>query len=236
MSNANLIVMKNVEKSYSYNGKHLHVLKGINLEIKTGEILAIVGPSGAGKSTLLHILGALDRPTKGKIFLDNTDITQLNDDELSYLRNQRVGFVFQFHHLLPEFTALENVLLPGLISIDNDKNKYNREDIKNKALNILQEVGLKDRIDHKPSELSGGEQQRVAIARALINDPQIILTDEPTGDLDGKNSEMVSNLVWNLSRRKKQILVVVTHNEDLAKRADRIIHLADGVIGGREEI
>ncbi len=230
MSNANFIIVRNVDKSYFYNGKQLRVLKGVNLEIKAGEILAIVGPSGAGKSTLLHILGALDRPTKGEVFLDDADITQLNDDELSYLRNQRVGFVFQFHHLLPEFTALENVLLPGLIRIDSNKNKYKREDIKNKALNILQEVGLKDRIDHKSSELSGGEQQRVAIARALINDPQIILTDEPTGDLDGKNSEIVNNLLWNLSREKKQTLIIVTHNEDLAKKADRIIHLVDGEV------
>ena len=226
MDNRNLITARNLDKSYFNNNRELHVLKEVNLEIKHGEILAIVGPSGAGKSTLLHILGALDRPTQGEVHFEDKDISRLNDNELSYLRNRNIGFVFQFHHLLPEFTAVENVSIPGFMYL----NSRGIEEVKDKAMNVLRQVGLGDRMNHRPSELSGGEQQRLAVARALINDPQIILADEPTGNLDWKNSEVVHNILWELNRNKKQTLVIVTHNEELAGRASRIIHLVDGRI------
>ncbi len=226
MDNRNLITARNLDKSYFNNNRELHVLKEVNLEIKHGEILAIVGPSGAGKSTLLHILGALDRPTQGEVHFEDKDISRLNDNELSYLRNRNIGFVFQFHHLLPEFTAVENVSIPGFMYL----NSSGIEEVKDKAMNVLRQVGLGDRMNHRPSELSGGEQQRLAVARALINDPQIILADEPTGNLDWKNSEVVHNILWELNRNKKQTLVIVTHNEELAGRASRIIHLVDGRI------
>lgn len=230
MSSNNIIVLKDLHKSYFNNGEQLEVLKGLNLEVKNGAILAIIGPSGAGKSTLLHILGALDRPTKGEVIFNEENINRLSDDELSYWRNRKVGFVFQFHHLLPEFTALENVSIPGFMHLKNDKGAQTQEYVKAKALQLLREMGLENRANHRPSELSGGEQQRVAVARALINAPEIILADEPTGNLDGKNSEVVSNLLWELNRDKKQTLIIVTHNEDLAKKAHRTIHLVDGTI------
>lgn len=200
----------------------LEVLKGIDLEIVRGEILAIIGPSGVGKSTLLHILGTLDRATKGKVIFNHTDVFQLNDMQLAAFRNKMIGFVFQFHHLMPEFTALENVAIPGLIARNNKHEVYLR------SQQLLDEVGLKERLHHKPRELSGGEQQRVAFARSLINDPELILADEPSGNLDLKNSNTLHELIWRLVREKQKTFVVVTHNKELAKKADRIIELVDG--------
>ncbi|MCJ7497021.1 MAG: ABC transporter ATP-binding protein [candidate division Zixibacteria bacterium] len=200
----------------------LNVLKGIDLEIFQGEIVAIIGPSGSGKSTLLYILGALDRPDSGSISLNSTEIFSLNDKELANLRNRTVGFVFQFHHLFPEFSALENVMLPKLIA------KENPEEIKEKALKILNEVGLSDRVDHKPGELSGGEQQRVAVARALINNPKLVIADEPSGNLDRNSAESLHNLMIELNRNRNQTFVLATHNLELAQRAHRIFKLRDG--------
>jgi lipoprotein-releasing system ATP-binding protein len=202
----------------------LEVLKGIDLKIVQGEILAIIGPSGVGKSTLLHILGTLDRSTRGKVILNNTDVFRLNDMQLASFRNKMIGFVFQFHHLMPEFTALENVAIPGLIARSNKREVYIR------SRQLLDEVGLKDRLHHKPRELSGGEQQRVAFARSLINDPTLILADEPSGNLDLKNSNTLHELIWKLVREKQKTFVVVTHNKELAKKADRIVELLDGKI------
>jgi len=219
-----LLQAVNIHKSYFLGRNELRVLKGIDLEIYQGEILAIVGPSGVGKSTLLHILGALDRPTEGEVYIDSTMIFSMNDDQLAAFRNRTVGFVFQFHHLLPEFTALENVAMPGLIA-GKPKNMCFQ-----KASRLLESVGLKERSEHRPSELSGGEQQRVAVARALMNDPKIILADEPSGNLDLKSSKALHDLLWRLSREQNQTIVIVTHNQQLAQRGDRIVELYDGKI------
>jgi lipoprotein-releasing system ATP-binding protein len=200
----------------------LKVLKGIDLAIEQGEIVAITGASGVGKSTLLHILGALDRPTRGSVVLDSIDIFSMRDSRVAEIRNRHMGFVFQFHHLLPEFSALENVAMPALIR------RSERTDAIKKAAAILREVGLGERMDHKPRELSGGEQQRVAFARSLINEPVIILADEPSGNLDEANSEALHTLMWELVREKGKSFVVVTHNKELAQRADRVIMLSDG--------
>jgi len=213
-----------IHKSYFMGNHELKVLKGIDLEVYEGEIVAIVGPSGVGKSTLLHIMGTLDRPTKGRIEIDSKDVFSLNDNQLADFRNKTVGFIFQFHHLLPEFTALENVAIPSLIRGANSAETWQR------AKALLEEVGLSDRADHKPVELSGGEQQRVAVARALMNEPRIILADEPWGNLDLKASRSLHELLWRLSREKSQSLVVVTHNRELAEKADRIFELYDGKI------
>ena len=202
----------------------LHVLKGIDLNICEGEIVAVIGPSGVGKSTLLHIIGALDRPSEGKVELDDVDIFSYDDLRLAKLRNKTVGFVFQFHHLLPEFTALENVMLPGMIA------GAAKEQLRKKGLSLLSEVGLQDRAHHRPSELSGGEQQRVAVARALINQPRLILADEPSGNLDMHTAESLHQLIWQLSRQHQQTFVIVTHNRELADRSHRVIELYDGQI------
>jgi len=202
----------------------LHVLKGIDLSICEGEIVAVIGPSGVGKSTLLHIIGALDRPTEGKVELDGVDIFSYDDLRLARLRNKTVGFVFQFHHLLPEFTALENVMLPGMIA------GTAKEKLRKRAESLLSEVGLQDRAHHRPSELSGGEQQRVAVARALINQPRLILADEPSGNLDLHTAESLHQLIWQLSRQHRQTFVIVTHNRELAERSHRVIELYDGQI------
>ena len=202
----------------------LKVLKGIDIEIHQGEILAIIGPSGVGKSTLLHILGALDRPNTENVRINATDVFTMGDRQLAGFRNQTVGFVFQFHHLMPEFTALENVAMPGLIARQNSKQVFQ------KASNLLKEVSLQDRMGHRPRELSGGEQQRVAFARSLINDPTIVLADEPSGNLDLTNSTTLHQLIWDLVRQKEKTFVVVTHNRELASQADRIIELYDGKI------
>lgn len=205
-------------------GVKLHVLKGIDLEVKKGEIIAIVGASGAGKSTLLHILGTLDRPSDGKVYVDGVDVFQMNDVELSKFRNKKIGFVFQFHHLLPEFTAIENVAMPAMIA----GKRFN--EVKDRAYELLKEVGLADRIEHKPSELSGGEQQRVAVARALMNSPEIILADEPSGNLDSQNAEALHDLIVELNKKHGQTFIIATHNEKLAERADRIVKIVDGRI------
>ena len=213
-----------IHKSYFMGNHEIKVLKGVDLEIYEGEIVAIVGPSGVGKSTLLHIMGTLDRPTKGRIEIDSKDVFSLDDDQLADFRNKTVGFIFQFHHLLPEFTALANVAIPGLIRGSNSTETWQR------AKALLEEVGLSDRAGHKPVELSGGEQQRVAVARALMNEPRVILADEPWGNLDLKAGRSLHKLLWRLSREKNQSLVVVTHNRELAEKADRIFELYDGRI------
>ena len=202
----------------------LNVLKGIDLEIRKGEIVSIVGPSGAGKTTLLQILGTLDKPDAGKVFYDNTDVGCLNDKDLTAFRNKNIGFVFQFHQLLPEFTSLENVMIPALIG------KVKTSEAEKKAKEILDFLGLNDRMSHKPNELSGGEKQRVAVARALINKPAVIFADEPSGSLDTQNKEELHKLFFDLRTGLNQTFVIVTHDVQLAKSTDRIIHMKDGVI------
>ncbi len=213
-----LLVAKNISKSY---GK-LAVLKSVDLSIDAAEIIAIVGASGAGKSTLLHLLGTLDKTDTGNIIFDGTDFTQLNDKALSAFRNQHMGFIFQFHHLLPEFTALENVCIPAYIA------KENKADADARGLKLLAQLGLADRAEHKPSELSGGEQQRVAIARALINNPAIIFADEPTGNLDSNNANEINELFLKIRKEMGVAIVIVTHNSALASIADRQLLMKDG--------
>jgi lipoprotein-releasing system ATP-binding protein len=213
-----LLVAKNISKSY---GK-LAVLKSFDLSIAAAEIIAIVGASGAGKSTLLHLLGTLDNTDTGSIIFNGTDFTQLNDKALSAFRNQHMGFIFQFHHLLPEFTALENVCIPAYIA------KENKADADARGLKLLTQLGLADRAEHKPSELSGGEQQRVAIARALINNPAIIFADEPTGNLDSNNANEINDLFLKIRKEMGVAIVIVTHNSALASIADRQLHMKDG--------
>lgn len=211
-------------KSFQIGSKVLDVLKNIDLEIQAKEIVSIVGASGAGKSTLLHLLGALDRPSRGSVYYDDVNIFRLRDAELAQFRNTRIGFVFQFHHLLPEFTALENVMMPLLIG------RLSKTRAREKARVALQDVGLQARLSHKPGELSGGEQQRVAIARAIVNEPTVVFADEPTGNLDTKTGNTVSEVLHQLNREKGITIVLVTHNEKLAQTTDKIIHLADGEI------
>lgn len=215
-----MIKIANIEKSYGT----LKVLKGINLEIQKSEITSIVGASGAGKSTLLHLIGTLDKPDQGEILIEDISIFKLNDKQLSAYRNKNIGFVFQFHHLLPEFTALENVALPSLISGES------RRVAMQKAKELLHFLKLDDRLQHKPSQLSGGEQQRVAVARALINNPQLILADEPSGNLDSENAKKLHQLFFDLRDSFKQTFIIVTHNEELAELSDRKIVLKDGVV------
>jgi lipoprotein-releasing system ATP-binding protein len=217
-----LLDIKDVRKSYNISKvETLEVLKGINLQINKEEIVAIVGKSGAGKSTLLHLIGTLDTPDSGKIFFDGTDVYSMKEKELSKFRNSKIGFIFQFHHLLPEFTALENVMIPSMVSGKENKAK---------ALELLREVGLEDRGNHRPNEISGGEAQRIAIARALINSPDLILADEPTGNLDTHNADAVMNLIFSLRDKFKQTFIIVTHNEEFAQRCDRVIRMNDGLI------
>jgi lipoprotein-releasing system ATP-binding protein len=206
-----LIIAKNIHKKYG----NLEVLKGVDLHIMPSEVISIVGSSGAGKTTLLTILGTLDRATSGEILFNNENITSLNEKKLAAFRNQHIGFVFQFHHLLPEFTAIENICIPAFI------NKTSKKEAELKALELLDLLGLKDRAHHKPSELSGGEQQRVAVARALINNPKVIFADEPSGNLDSENAQNLHHLFFKLRDELKQTIVVVTHNETLANMADR---------------
>lgn len=217
-----LIRLRGIQKSYRLTKTNtLNVLKGINLDIFSGEIAAIIGKSGAGKSTLLHIIGALDRPDQGEMHFDNKDLFSLSDKSISAVRAKDIGFIFQFHHLLPEFTAFENIQIASMIAGNQDEKRIE---------NILNEVGLSERIHHKPSELSGGEAQRVAIARALINSPKIILADEPTGNLDTENANSVIDLIFELRKKFKQTFLIVTHNEEFASKCDRIIKIADGKI------
>ncbi|NLO50870.1 MAG: ABC transporter ATP-binding protein [Bacteroidales bacterium] len=215
-----MIRAENIHKSYGA----LHVLKGIDLEIQKGEIVSIVGASGAGKSTLLHILGTLDRPDKGSIFYDNLQVDLLPERKFSEFRNREIGFVFQFHHLLPEFTALENVCIPAFIQ------GISRSKAEEKAHKLLKFLNLEDRATHKPAQLSGGEQQRLAVARALINDPAVILADEPSGNLDSKSSVELHQLFFDLRKQFNQTFIIVTHNTALADMADRKLTIADGRI------
>jgi len=211
-----------LRKSYHSGPAELNVLSGVDITIEVGEIIAIVGASGVGKSTLLNLMGGLDRPTSGSVFYADQDVYELTDKELARFRNQEIGFVFQFHHLMPEFSAIENTMMPALIA---GKKKKEALEL---AAELLEDVGLTGREHHKPGELSGGEQQRVAVARALVNKPKVILADEPTGNLDRKTSEEVHDLLWELNERMNQTFIIVTHNENLAERSDRIITLADG--------
>ncbi len=215
-----MIKAQNIFKSYD----QLQVLKGVNLQIDQSEIVSIIGKSGSGKSTLLHILGTLDQPDSGQVFIDGVDVSKLNSKEVAALRNTKIGFIFQFHHLLPEFTALENVLIPSMISKDYSSNQEKR------AKELLDFLGLKDRIKHKPNQLSGGEQQRVAVARALINQPAVIFADEPTGNLDSESSEELHQLLLQLRNEFGQTFVIVTHSKELSKISDRTIIMQDGVI------
>ena len=219
-----MIDIKNITKSFG----NLQVLKDINLHINKGEVVSIVGPSGAGKTTLLQIIGTLDKPDSGTICLDGIDVNKLSTRKLSDFRNQHIGFVFQFHQLLPEFTALENVMIPAYIA-----GKSNSE-AKQRALELLAFMGLSDRAHHKPAELSGGEKQRVAVARALVNKPAVILADEPSGSLDSKNKAELHQLFFDLRDKFGQTFVIVTHDEGLAAITDRTIHMKDGEIWGAE--
>ena len=232
---ANLIETSQLRKSFTMRAGELHVLKGIDLSINEGEMVGIVGASGVGKSTLLHILGTLDKPTIGKVFLNGIDIFSLDEDSLATFRNETIGFVFQFHHLLPEFTALENVMMPGLINKGSRgqgvKGQSYKEIIK-KAEVLLNEMGLSERKGHRPGELSGGEQQRVAVARALVLEPKIVLADEPTGNLDTETGEELFNLLIHLNKAKGITFIIVTHNESLSKRCHRTLRMIDGRIVG----
>ena len=219
-----MISAAKLHKSFLIGDREVQVLRGIDLEVKKGELLCIVGASGAGKSTLLHLLGALDRPTSGKIYFDDLDIFQLNDNQMAEFRNKRIGFVFQFHHLLPEFTAIENCIMPALIQ-GQKKNKA-----VDRGKKLLEEIGLGRRLDHKPGELSGGEQQRVAVARALMLNPEVVLADEPTGNLDTHTSDELFAVIKKLNREFGITIIMVTHNEKLAVQADRIIKMVDGQI------
>ena len=214
-----------LSKEYKIGVNILEVLRGIDLTVNKGEVLGIVGPSGAGKSTLLHLLGGLDDPTRGRVVLEGKDISKLNNRQKAQLRNRHFGFVFQFYHLLAEFTAIENVMLPAIL-----KNTESRDKIKEKAFDLLKKCGLSQRLHHRPSELSGGEQQRVAISRALINMPKILFCDEPTGNLDTETGLQIKDLLWQLNKEYNMTLIVVTHANELVKDATRIMHLQDGVM------
>ncbi|WP_343668159.1 ABC transporter ATP-binding protein [Chitinophaga sp.] len=213
-----MLTARNLTKNYS----NLPVLKGVDVTVNKGEIVTIVGSSGAGKSTLLHILGTLDTPTSGEVWLKDVNLTALKGNALADFRNRHMGFIFQFHHLLPEFTAIENVCVPGFIA------GHNKNEVKKRAAFLLETLGLAERMDHKPNELSGGEQQRVAVARALINNPDIVMADEPTGNLDSHNARELHQLFFQLRDQFKQTFIIVTHNEELAPLSDRQLVMKDG--------
>ena len=219
-----MITIKDIKKSFG----SLEVLKGIDLHIEKGEVVSIVGPSGAGKTTLLQIIGTLDKPDCGSVIIDNVDVTTLSQKKLADFRNQHIGFVFQFHQLLPEFTALENIMIPAYIA------GAGKKAAKQRAEELLQFMGLSNRAKHKPNELSGGEKQRVAVARALVNNPAVILADEPSGSLDSKNKEELHQLFFDLRDKFGQTFVIVTHDEQLASITDRTIHMRDGLLENLE--
>jgi len=221
-----LVTVQDVTKTFEHEGRSLEVLKGIDLEIEAGEMVTIVGPSGAGKSTLLHLIGTLDLPTKGRILYSGRDVTRMGSSELAEFRNRSIGFVFQFHHLLPEFTALENVMMPGLIQ--------GGRRLEDRARRLLDEVGLSERLTHRPGELSGGEQQRVALARALLMEPKLVLADEPTGNLDSQTSSAVQSLIFDLNRRHWITFLIVTHSRDFAAMMPRRVSMKDGRIDSDE--
>jgi lipoprotein-releasing system ATP-binding protein len=220
---SSIIEIRNLSKVY-LGGVEVRALDGIDLDIQRGEFLSIIGPSGSGKSTLLHMIGILDTPTSGTITIDGRVVTEMSERERSKARNEILGFVFQYHHLLPDFTALENVMMPLLIA------GANKKDAKEVASGILKDVGLAERMDHLPSQLSGGQAQRVSVARALANNPGIVIGDEPTGNLDTKSSDMIYDLLRELNHEKGQTFILVTHDEKMAKKTDRIIRLVDGKI------
>jgi len=221
-----LLATKDLHKIYKSGIKEVKAVNGVSIEIKTGRSIAIVGPSGAGKSTLMHILGGLDKPTSGKVLLNDKDIYALSDKDRAHVRNKRIGFVFQSYHLLSEFTAMENVMLPVLMNADAVRCTPNA--VRKLAENVLKSVGLEHRIDHLPSRLSGGESQRVAIARALVNEPDILLCDEPTGNLDSKNSQAIYELLFEIKSKRNTTLIIVTHDEKLVSKVDDVIRLKDG--------
>jgi lipoprotein-releasing system ATP-binding protein len=224
---------RGVEKSYAMGGEPLRVLRGVDLEVRDGEILAILGKSGCGKSTLLHVLGWLDRADRGEVLYEGRDRSKLSSGERARLRNRLMGFVFQFYHLLPELDAVENVLMPAMIRYGTREWRSEKKAQRERARHLLETVGLEARMEHRPAQLSGGERQRVAIARALQNEPRFLLCDEPTGNLDGKTAEDVRRVLWDLNAASGQTMVVVTHDAKLAEQADRIVHLVDGRIADR---
>ncbi len=221
-----LVSVRGLSRSFRISGRELHILRDIDLDIMAGELTALMGPSGVGKSTLLHIMGTLDRPTAGEVLFDGRNVFEMSEGELALFRNSTVGFVFQFHHLLPEFNTLENVMMPSLIAGIHRKEAYDR------AAELLSEVGLADRFEHRPGELSGGEQQRAAMARALMPDPRIVLADEPTGNLDTATGDELFDLIEKINSQGKTFLIV-THNEALASRCRRVIRIRDGRIEGQ---
>lgn len=218
-----MVKASGIYKSYGA----LPVLKGIDMEVKKGEVISIVGASGAGKSTLLHIIGTLDTPDKGSVGIDGQEVFQQSSTSLASFRNRAIGFVFQFHNLLPEFSAIENVMIPGLIG------KRNVSEVKQRATEVMNLLGIGHRSEHKPSELSGGEQQRTAVARALINNPALILADEPSGNLDSKNAAELHQLFFDLRKKLNQTFIIVTHNQEFAAMADRVVEIKDGMVKGR---
>ena len=224
MKNKKIFELKDVWKIYYMKGVETNALRGVNLVVKNGEYAAIIGPSGSGKSTLMHVIGCLDTPTKGKVFVEGREISEMNDDELAKIRREKIGFIFQAYNLIPGLTAIENVALPMRFS------GYGRNESQKRAKELLRKVGLANRMTHKPNELSGGEQQRVAIARSLSNDPDVILADEPTGNLDTKSGKEIFELLEELHKKTGKTIIVVTHDINLAKRAHREIKIKDGMV------
>ena len=220
-----ILKLENIEKNYSETNQELHIIRNLNLTVEEGEFISILGRSGSGKSTLLNIIGLLDRADGGKIYIGEQEVETLSESEKDRIKNQMLGFVFQFHYLLPEFTALENVMLPALLN-----NFSKKSEIEKRAKELLEKVGLGERVNHKPSQLSGGEKQRVAIARALINSPKILLADEPTGNLDEETSEMIFKILKDINKNEKQTIIVVTHSKDLAEISDKQLYLKKGVL------